>query len=78
MEPGRQNGTHALRTYFASVLLDAGESIGAVADYLDHADPGITLRTYAHMMPTSADRTRRAVDAALGTRRGLAEVARGV
>ena len=53
---------HALRHFYASVLLDAGESIRALADHLGHADPGFTLRVYAHVMPTSADRTRRAVD----------------
>lgn len=57
---------HALRHYYASVLLDAGESIRAVADYLGHADPGFTMRTYTHLMPSSEDRARRAIDAAFG------------
>lgn len=65
VEPTRANGMHALRHYFASVLLDAGESVRALAEYLGHSDPGFTLRTYAHMLPASEDRTRRAVDAAL-------------
>jgi integrase len=69
MEPTRANGMHALRHYFASVLLDAGESVRALAEYLGHTDPGFTLRTYAHMLPASEDRTRRAVDAALSTSR---------
>ncbi len=60
---------HALRHYFASVLLDAGESVRALADSLGHTAPGFTLRTYAHMLPASEDRTRRAVDAALSTSR---------
>lgn len=29
-------------------------------------DPGFTLRTYTHPPPTSEDRTRRAIDRALG------------
>lgn len=62
----RDNGMHALRHYFASVLLDAGESIKAVAEYLGHTDPGFTLRVYTHLLPASEDRARRAVDAALG------------
>lgn len=61
-EPTRANGMHALRHYFASVLLDAGESIRALADYLGHTDPGFTLRTYTHLMPASDDRARRAVE----------------
>ncbi|MGH8907275.1 MAG: tyrosine-type recombinase/integrase [Egibacteraceae bacterium] len=66
VEPTRANGMHALRHYYASVLLDAGENIRALADYLGHADPGFTLRVYTHLMPHSEDRARRAVDLALG------------
>jgi integrase len=33
-----QNGMHELRHFFASVLLDQGESIKAVAEWLGHAD----------------------------------------
>ena len=56
---------HALRHYFASVLLDAGESIRMVSDYLGHADPGFTLRTYTHLVPSSEGRSRAAVDRVL-------------
>lgn len=52
---------HALRHFYATVLLDAGENIKALAEYLGHSDPGLTLRVYAHLMPTSSKRTRRAV-----------------
>ncbi len=55
---------HALRHHYASVLLDAGESIKAVSEYLGHADAGFTLRTYTHLMPASDERTRHAVDEA--------------
>lgn len=65
VELHRDNGCHALRHYYASVLLDAGENIKAVSEYLGHADAGFTLRTYTHLMPSSADRTRHAIDAAL-------------
>ena len=61
----RENGMHALRHFYASVLLDAGESIRALADYLGHEDPGFTLRVYTHLMPSSQDRTKKAVDRAL-------------
>lgn len=59
---GRDNGMHALRHFYASVLLDAGESIKALSEYLGHHDPGFTLRTYTHLMPSSETRTRTAVD----------------
>jgi hypothetical protein len=61
----RENGMHALRHYFASVLLEDGVSIKALAEYLEHADPGFTLRTYTHLMPASEDRMRKVVDRAL-------------
>ena len=66
VEPTRENGMHALRHHYASVLLEGGVSIRALADYLGHADPGFTLRTYAHLMPESEDRARTVVDASLG------------
>jgi integrase len=61
----RHNGMHVLRHTYASVLLDAGENVKALSLYLGHADPGFTLRVYTHLMPTSEDRTRRAIDRAL-------------
>jgi integrase len=60
----RHNGMHALRHTYASVLLDAGESIKALASYLGHSDPGFTLRVYTHLLPSSENRTRRAIDEA--------------
>ncbi len=62
IKPSRANGMHALRHCYASVLIDAGESVRAVADYLGHSDPGFTLRVYAHLFPSSEDRARHAVD----------------
>ncbi|KKD04315.1 tyrosine-type recombinase/integrase [Streptomyces sp. WM6386] len=64
-ESAREHGMHALRHFYASVLLDAGESIKAVSQYLGHADPALTLRVYAHLMPSSQERTRKAIDQVL-------------
>lgn len=61
---GRASGMHALRHFYASVLLDTGESIKALSEYLGHHDPGFTLRTYTHLMPSSEKRTREAVNRA--------------
>lgn len=66
----REDGMHALRHFYASVLLDAGESIKALSAYLGHADAGFTLRTYTHLMPSSEARTRNAVDAMFRTAQG--------
>jgi integrase len=60
-----EHGMHALRHFYASVLLDGGESIKALSEYLGHHDPGFTLRTYTHLMPSSEDRTRKAIDRVL-------------
>jgi site-specific recombinase XerD len=68
LEQTRATEMHALRHYFASVLLDKGGSIKAVAEYLGHSDPAFTLRTYTHLMPTSAHRARRAFDDLLATK----------
>lgn len=56
------DGMHALRHFYASVLLDAGENIRALSNYLGHSDPGFTLRIYTHLMPSSEGRTRKAVE----------------
>lgn len=64
--PGRENGIHALRHFYASALLDAGRSIKAVSEYLGHHDPAFTLRVYAHLMPDDDARTRDAIDGLLG------------
>jgi integrase len=62
LEQTRATGMHALRHFFASALLDAGESIKAVAEYLGHSDAAFTLRVYTHLMPSSKRRARRAID----------------
>ncbi|GAA3255105.1 hypothetical protein GCM10010469_17200 [Streptomyces labedae] len=32
-----------------------------LAEHLGHSDPGLTLRVYAHLVPSSQERTRKAV-----------------
>lgn len=69
---------HGLRHYYASLLIHHGESVKVVQDRLGHATAAETLDTYSHLWPDSEDRTREAVDVALGScapvapRRGLA------
>lgn len=62
----RVDGFHALRHFYASTLLDAGETITALSSYLGHSDPGFTLKVYTHLMPSSKQRTRTAVDGVFG------------
>jgi len=59
-------GFHALRHYYASLLIRHGESVTAVQSRLGHKTAKETLDTYAHLWPDSEDRTRAAVDSVLG------------
>ena len=47
------------------IAAELGISQPAVSEYLGHADPGFNLRVYAHLMPTSDERARQAMDLAL-------------
>jgi integrase len=66
VEPGRENGFHALRHHFASALLADGVDIGTLAEYLGHHDPAFTLRVYTHLMRSGEQRARAAIDRVLG------------
>ena len=41
---------HSLRHTCASLLFAAGKNIKQVQEWLGHADPAFTLRTYVHLM----------------------------
>jgi hypothetical protein len=59
--------SHDLRHLFASVLLAVGESVAAVAERLWREEASLLLPTYGgHPIPDSEDRTRWAVDPAVG------------
>lgn len=57
---------HALRHYYASLLIHGGESVKTVQARLGHASASETLDTYSHLFPESDDRTRDVIDNALG------------
>jgi integrase len=61
----RRDGMHALRHFYASVLLSGGVDIRALSEYLGHHDPAFTLRIYAHLMPDTEGKALRAVENAL-------------
>jgi integrase len=75
---GLPTGTrfHELRHFYASLLIDGGESVKAVQTRLGHATAEETLNTYAHLWPDSEDRAREAVDRGLGST-ASAQAARG-
>lgn len=56
---------HALRHSAATWALAAGRSVRAVATRLGHADPALTLRTYAHALPDDDAQAAAVVEAAL-------------
>jgi integrase len=61
-EPSREHGFPALRHFYASEELEAGESIVSLARWLGHSDLGFTLRKYSHFLPRGA-RGSAAIDA---------------
>ena len=63
-------GMHALRHYYASLLIRYGESVKTVQVRLGHASASETLDTYSHLWPDSDDRTREAIDSVLGRHQG--------
>ncbi|WP_199553241.1 tyrosine-type recombinase/integrase, partial [Streptomyces sp. N35] len=62
-EVRREDMFHVLRHTFASVQLEAGESVVTVSKWLGHAKPAITLEHYAHFMPGAGLRGLAAMDA---------------
>ena len=61
----RKDGFHVLRHTYASVILEAGESVVTLARWLGHSTPTITLDFYAHFMPEAGGKGRGAIDALL-------------
>ncbi|MER5439041.1 site-specific integrase [Streptomyces sp. NPDC002790] len=61
----RRDGFHVLRHTYASIILEAGESVVTLARWLGHSSPTITLDFYAHFMPEAGGKGRGAIDALL-------------
>jgi len=57
---------HDLRHTAATLLLEAGSHPRVVAERLGHADPGLTLRVYAHATATMQEAATAAIDHVLG------------
>lgn len=62
-ELSREDMFHVLRHTYASVQLEAGESIVSLSEWLGHSSPKITLDHYAHFMPGAGKRGLAAMDA---------------
>ncbi|MGY3205055.1 integrase [Streptomyces sp. TE5632] len=50
-EAAPKDGFHVLRHTYASIMLEAGESVVTLARRLGHSSPAITLGHYAHFKP---------------------------
>jgi integrase len=55
-----------LRHSTATLLLSRGVPVKVVSEMLGHADVGITLSIYAHVLPDMQDGAADAMDEALG------------
>ena len=66
-------GFHALRHYFATLLIFSGASVKTGQIALGHSTPTVTLNSYVGLWPDQIDGTRSLVDAALGAPRARVE-----
>jgi integrase len=57
---------HQLRHGAASFLLNQNVPVPVVSRFLGHANPGVTMRVYAHMIDGTESMTADGMDAALG------------
>ncbi|MFI8448182.1 tyrosine-type recombinase/integrase [Streptomyces erythrochromogenes] len=55
-EESRKDMFHVCRHTYASVQLEAGESVVTLSKWLGHASPNITMEHYAHFMPEAGAR----------------------
>ena len=61
---------HALRHAAASLLLAQGVGPKVIAEVLGHADVTVTLRVYAHLMPSAQQEAVAAMDRLFSGARG--------
>jgi len=64
---------HDLRHGVATMLLEAGEPVPSVSEYLGHASPAITMTVYAHAVPGAKKRAAERVGAILRSARTASE-----
>ena len=57
---------HQLRHGAASIMLNQNVPVPVVSKYLGHANPGITMKVYAHMIDGTSGLAASGLDEALG------------
>ncbi|MER5534226.1 integrase [Streptomyces mirabilis] len=55
-----------MRHTYASIMLEAGESVVTLARWLGHSSPTVTLGYYAHFTPDAGSKGRTVIDGMLG------------
>ncbi|MGJ3559033.1 hypothetical protein ACR6C2_08715 [Streptomyces sp. INA 01156] len=65
-EAAPKDGFHVLSHTYASIMLEAGESVVTLARWLGHSSPAITLGYYAHFMSEAGSKGRTVIDGLLG------------
>ncbi|MET8563847.1 transposase [Streptomyces flaveolus] len=65
-EAAPRDGFRVLRHTYASIMLEAGESVVTLARWLGHSSPAVTLGYYAHFMSEAGSKGRTAIDGLLG------------
>jgi integrase len=61
---------HDIRHSTATLLLSRGVPVKVVSEMLGHADVGITLSVYAHVLPDMQDEAARTIDSFFGSQNG--------
>jgi integrase len=62
---------HECRHTFASLMIAAGVNAKALSVYMGHANIGITMDRYGHLMPGNEDEAAGMLDACLERAAGL-------
>ena len=62
---------HDLRHGVATMLLEAGETVPTVSEYLGHASPAVTMSVYAHAVPGSKRRAAERIGSILRNARSV-------
>ncbi len=64
-EAAPKDGFRVLRHTYASIMLEAGESVVTLARWLGHSSPAVTLGYYAHFMSEVGSKGRTAQELAV-------------
>lgn len=66
-EQSKDDGTHALRHFYVTTLLDAGVSLAGVMEFTGHSKKGapLTIGVYGHVTEETREAARTAIDGSL-------------